>query len=171
MIISETHRYALIAMLVSAAAALQIIESPLPRIIPWLKPGLANVLTLYAIMRISAVAGLVVATFRTFVAATFLGTLFSPVHLISFSGAISATLVMVCVNYLFKSAGLATISISGAIASNIAQIMIVQIMFAGTISFWFHIAIMLWVAIPSGVIVAKLTQELLRRTANAKFNT
>lgn len=169
MIASETHRYALIAILVSSAAALQIIESPLPRFLPWLKPGLANVLTLYAIIRISAGAGLVVAAFRTFVAATFLGTLLSPVHLISFAGAMSATLVMVGANYLCKNAGLATISICGAMASNFAQLMVVQIMFAGTISFWFHIAIMIWVAIPSGLIVAKLTQELLRRTADAKF--
>ena len=159
----KTKYYTLIAMLASCAAALQIIEAPLPRILPWLKPGLANALTLYAIIKLSPIAALIVAIFRTIIASFFLGTFLSPIYLISTAGAISATVTMIVLS-LIPSAGLALISISGAIASNFAQLMAVQILFASNMSFWFHIAIMIWVAIPSGFIVAKITQELLRRT-------
>jgi heptaprenyl diphosphate synthase len=161
---SQVQKFSMLAILVSAAAALQIVESPLPRVLPWLKPGLANVLTLYAILRISAKAGFSVAIIRTFVAGIFLGTIFSPVYIISLAGSLSSALIMSITRKLLPETGLSTISVAGAMASNMAQLATVQIMFASQMSLWFHLAIMVWVAIPSGLIVAKATSELLRRT-------
>lgn len=160
----QTARLTTVAVLVASAAALQIVESPLPRFLPWLKPGLANVLTLYALVRISISAGLTVAVLRTAVAAVFLGSFLSPVHLISLAGAVSAAMVMALVIRTASSAGLATISVVGAVISNLAQLAVVQYMFAGSLSFWWHLALTIWVGIPSGLIVAKVTHELLRRT-------
>lgn len=162
--IGSTARLTLMAVLVSAAAVLQLIESPLPRFLPWLKPGIANALTLYALVRLSTTAGLTVAVLRTAVASLFLGNFLSPVHLISFAGATSAALVMAALRRLIPGAGLGVISVAGALANNSAQLGVVQIMFAGNLSFWFHIALMIWIAVPSGLIVAKVTHELLRRT-------
>ncbi len=161
---SAVEKIATIAILASAATALQIIESPLPRFLPWLKPGLANALTLYALLRFSTLAGVGVALIRTFIAGTVLGTLFSPVYLISLAGALTSALTMSIIKKLLPESGLSTISVSGALASNWAQLMAVQLMFAGGISVWFHLAVMIWVGIPSGLIVARLTAELLRRT-------
>lgn len=160
----QTAKYTLIAVLVASAAALQIIESPLPRLLPWLKPGLANALSLFAIIRISTTAGMLVAVMRTAVAAMFLGSFLSPIHLISLSGAAAAALLMAGLRKLWPEAGLGVLSVAGALANNSAQLAAVQIMFAGNLSFWFHIALMIWVAVPSGLIVAKVTHELLRRT-------
>jgi len=161
---SPTVRLTTVAVLVASAAALQIIESPLPRFLPWLKPGLANALTLYALVRISLSAGLTVAILRTAIAAMFLGSFLSPVHLISFAGAVSAALVMAMIIRTASTTGLATISIAGAIISNLAQLTVVQYMFAGSLSLWWHLALTIWVGIPSGLIVAKVTHEILRRT-------
>lgn len=158
------NKIATIAILASAATALQIIEAPLPRFLPWLKPGLANALTLYALMRFSTLAGVGVALIRTFIAATVLGTLFSPVYFISLAGALTSALTMSIIKKLLPESGLSTISVAGALANNYAQLMAVQLMFASAISIWFHLAIMIWVGIPSGLIVARLTNELLRRT-------
>ncbi|HNX77935.1 MAG TPA: Gx transporter family protein [Candidatus Rifleibacterium sp.] len=160
----QTARYTLIAMLAAAAAALQIIESPLPRFLPWLKPGLANAMTLFAIVRVSPRAGLLVALVRTAIAAMFLGSFLSPVHLISLAGATAAALLMAGLYYLRPASGLAILSIAGALASNSAQLAAVQILFAGSLPLWFHLVAIVPVAIPSGLIVAKVTQELLRRT-------
>jgi heptaprenyl diphosphate synthase len=162
--ISSVKKYTLIAVLASTAAALQIIESPLPRIVPWLKPGLANVMTLFAIIRLSPFSGFVVAIVRTFIAGIFLGTFLSPVYLISLSGALSSTLAMSILKKVFPLTGLGTVSIIGALASNWAQLTTVEFLFAGNMSFWLHLAVMIWVAIPSGLIVAGITKELLRRT-------
>ena len=155
----------LTAVLVASAAALQIVESPLPRFLPWLKPGLANAMTLFALLRISASAAMTVAVFRTAVAAVFMGSLLSPVHLISFAGATSAALSMTVLRKIFPVAGLATLSVFGALVNNFAQLAVVQFMFASNMSIGLHLALMIWVALPSGLIVARVTQELLRRTA------
>ena len=58
--------------MISCATALQLLESPLPRLFPWLKIGLANILTLYAIVRINKTTGIAVAALRTCLAALFL---------------------------------------------------------------------------------------------------
>lgn len=154
----------LTAVLVASAAALQIVESPLPRFLPWLKPGLANAMTLFALLRLSASAAMTVAVFRTAVAAIFMGSLLSPVHLMSFAGATSAALSMTILRKIFPAAGLATLSVFGALVNNFAQLAVVQFMFASNLSIGLHLALMIWVALPSGLIVARVTQELLRRT-------
>lgn len=161
----QTARYTTIAVLTASAAALQIIESPLPRFLPWLKPGLANALTLFAIVRFSPRAGLLVALLRTAVAAVFLGSFLSPVHLISLAGATAAALLMAAIFRFRPESGLGIVSIVGALASNSAQLATVQLLFAGSLPLWLHLATIVPVAIPSGLIVAKVTQELLRRTA------
>ena len=159
-----TNLYCLIAILASSAAVLQTIESPLQGILPWLKPGLANSLTLYAIIKLSAKAGIIVAIFRTLIASIMLGTFLSPVFFTSFSGSLAAATAMITIKKITGVNHLSIISISGAVASNLAQLYIIQLMFAGSISLWFHLSIMILVSIPSGIIVAKLTQELLRST-------
>lgn len=162
--LSPVRKIATLAILASAATALQIVESPLPRLLPWLKPGLANAMTLFAILRLSTGAGIGVAMVRTFLAGTVMGTLFSPLYLISLAGALTSAITMSIVKWLLPESGLSTLSVSGALASNGAQLLAVQLMFAGNISIWFHLAVMIWVAVPSGLIVARVTAELLRRT-------
>ncbi len=161
---SKLEKLVTTAILLAAASAIQIVESPLPRILPWLKPGLANSLVLYAMLRVNPASGFFIAFLRSFLSGIFLGTLFSPVHLIAFSGSFFSSIIMYLLVRFLPGAGISSISISGALASNFAQLMAVQFLFAGNLSFWFHISIMIWISIPSGIIVAKVTQELLRRT-------
>ena len=161
---TPVQKIATIAILAATAAALQVVESPLPRLLPWLKPGLANAMTLFALLRFSVKAGFGVALIRTFLAGTVMGTLFSPVYLISLAGALTSAITMSIIKKLLPDSGLSTLSIAGALASNWAQLFAVEMMFAGSMSIWFHLAVMIWVAVPSGLIVARVTSELLRRT-------
>lgn len=160
---ANLRRISLVAMLAAAAAALQILEAPLPKFFPWLKLGLANVLTLYGIIKINAFAGIGIAILRTCLAAIFLGSFLSPVHLISFSGAFVAALLMSLFHKFSPQSSICAISIIGAISSNLAQLFVVQLLFASNLSFWFHIAVVIWVGIPTGIVVGKITYELLRR--------
>lgn len=161
----KTKKFTTIAMLVASAAVLQLIESPLPRFFPWLKPGLANVLTLYAIIKYSFKAGIFTAAARSILAAVIIGSFLSPVFYLSFAGAVSAAFVMGIMRKFCKN--LEIISISGALTNNYAQLALVQILFAENTSLWLYIAVMIWVSIPSGFVIAKITKELLRRTKNA----
>ena len=161
---TKIRQITLIAVLTACAAGLQLLESPLPRILPWLKIGLANVVTLYAIIRINKTTGIFIAALRTCLAAFIFGSFLSPVHIISFSGALMAAIIMSLIFHYLPKTSICIISIFGAIASNISQLLAVQILFASNLTFWLHIAIIIWVGIPTGLIVGKITCELLRRT-------
>lgn len=161
---NRIRQITLIAILTACAAALQMLESPLPRILPWLKIGLANVITLYAIIRINSFAGIGIAVLRTCLAAFVFGSFLSPVHIISFAGAVAAAVIMSIIFHYLPKSSICIISIFGAIASNISQLLAVQILFASNLTIWFHLAIIVWVGVPTGLIVGKITYELLRRT-------
>mgnify|MGYP003430729104 FL=1 len=154
----------LVAILSACAFGLQLLESPLPRVLPWLKIGLANIVTLYSIIRINKTAGIIIAAIRTCLAALFLGSFLSPIHIISFSGAIMAAIVMCIIYHYLPKTSICIISIFGAIASNISQLLAVQMLFASNLTLWLHTALIIWVGIPAGLIVGKITSELLRRT-------
>ena len=161
---NRIRQITLIAILTACAAALQMLESPLPRILPWLKIGLANVITLYAIIRINSFAGIGIAALRTCLAAFAFGSFLSPVHVISFSGAVAAAVVMALIFHYLPKSSICIISIFGAIASNISQLLAVQLLFASNLTIWLHLALIIWVGVPTGLIVGKITYELLRRT-------
>ncbi len=161
---NRIRQITLIAILTACAAALQMLESPLPRILPWLKIGLANVITLYAIIRINSFAGIGIAALRTCLAAFAFGSFLSPVHVISFSGAVAAAVVMALIFHYLPKSSICIISIFGAIASNISHLLAVQLLFASNLTIWLHLALIIWVGVPTGLIVGKITYELLRRT-------
>lgn len=159
------RKITLAGMLVAVATALQMLEAPLPRILPWLKIGLANVITLYSILRLGGVTGVLIAVFRTCLSAILGGSFLTPIHLLSFSGAVSSAIVMFFLHHFLPKTSICIISIFGAITSNIVQLVVVQFLFASVgIPLWFHLAMIIWIGIPSGIIVAKITYELLRRT-------
>ena len=161
---NRIRQITLIAILTACAAALQMLESPLPRILPWLKIGLANVVTLYAIIRINSFTGIGIAALRTCLAAFAFGSFLSPVHVISFSGAVAAAIIMALIFHYLPKTSICIISIFGAIASNISQLLAVQLLFASNLTIWLHLALIIWVGVPTGLIVGKITYELLRRT-------
>ncbi len=159
----QTKKYTTLAMLIASAAVLQLLESPLPRFFPWLKPGLANVLTLYAIIKYSVKAGIFTAAARSVLASFIAGTFLSPVFYLSFTGAVSSAIIMGILSKISKNINI--ISITGALTNNFAQLALVQILFAENASLWLYIAAMIWVSIPAGFVIAKITNELLRRTS------
>jgi heptaprenyl diphosphate synthase len=160
----KTRTYTTLAILVSSAMVLQIIETPLPRIIPWLKPGLANCLTLFALYRLSFKMSLGVAFLRTLLSSFILGSFLTPLFYMSFGGAVLAAVVMGIIKHSFKEVTIEIVSISGALTNNLAQLLVLQILFAENLNIWFYIALTIWIAIPAGYIVAKITAETLRRT-------
>jgi len=158
--------WVLLGVLGAAAAAIQVVESPLPRLLPWLKPGLSNALVLFGMVRVAPWFGAAVVAVRTLVSGMALGMLFSPAHLLSMAGGFAAAAVMAGgLRCSRLGLGLAGISVAGAMANNLAQLWTVEFLFAGRFPIWGHLSFMVWVAIPAGLVVARITEELLRRTA------
>jgi uncharacterized membrane protein/energy-coupling factor transporter transmembrane protein EcfT len=123
----ETNNIYKIAFLVSISCVLQISESLIPHPIPGLRLGLANVVTLIALVTMGLKCALEVTVLRTILSSFIMGTFMSPTFILSFSGGIISTLVM---GLFFWLSGfhrryrlsIIGISVVGALTHNIVQI-------------------------------------------------
>ncbi len=121
-----THR---MALLVAVACVLQIAESLLPHPIPGLRLGLANTLTLVALVMFGFRSALELTVLRTILSSFIIGTFMSPGFILSFSAGIVSTFVMGLVYWLatrHRRLGLSIIGVSvvGALAHNTVQLLL-----------------------------------------------
>lgn len=124
---SKTQKLTRIAILVSLATILHTLENNfIPPIFPWIRIGLANIITLIAIISFGTKVGVGVAVLRTVLSSLLRGTLFSPAFILGLSGGIVSAIVMGIFyrigRRLFSFIG---ISIAGAVANNLTQIIVV----------------------------------------------
>lgn len=83
-----------IAALAALAITIHVAESALPSPMPGVKPGLANVITLVALMVFGWKVAAWVAFLRVLVGSLFIGTFLSPAFMLSFSGAVCSIMVL-----------------------------------------------------------------------------
>jgi heptaprenyl diphosphate synthase len=83
----------LIIGLAALAAVIQVMEVAIPSPVPGVKPGLANVITLIALLRHGPGVATAVAVTRVVAASLYLGTFLSPGFLLSAAGALAALAV------------------------------------------------------------------------------
>lgn len=120
----RTHQ---IALLVALSCVLQISESLIPHPIPGLRLGLANMLTLVALIVLDFRTALEIAVFRTLLSSLIIGTFMSPTFILSFSGAVISTFAMgffywlSCFHPRYRLS-IFGISIVGALTHNMVQL-------------------------------------------------
>lgn len=84
----------IIAGLAALAITIHVAESALPSPLPGVKPGLANVVTLVALLMFGWRVAAWVAFLRVLVGSLFIGTFLSPAFMLSFSGALCSIAVL-----------------------------------------------------------------------------
>jgi heptaprenyl diphosphate synthase len=121
------ERLSKIALLIALACILQISESLIPHPIPGLRLGLANMLTLTAMVVLGFGYALEVAVLRTVLSSLIMGTFMSPTFILSLGGAVVSTLVMGFFYWLsglsrYSRLSIIGISIIGAFVHNLVQL-------------------------------------------------
>jgi heptaprenyl diphosphate synthase len=141
------RRTALLGCMVALAVALNIVERSVPSPVPWVRLGLANLLTLVAILSCGAAAGFTVTLLRIFVVTLFFGGFFGPGFFLSLGGGVSAATVMSLLApgawRLYSPLG---ISAAGACAHAVAQIIVLRFVLVRT---WEVLYLLPWVLVPS----------------------
>ena len=128
----NSNRYK-IALFVALACVLQIAESLIPHPVPGLRLGLANILTVTALVMLGFRYALEITFLRTLLSSFIMGTFMSPGFMLSFTGAIISTIIM---GILFRFSilrirhGLSIIgiSIAGAFAHNMIQLLLAYLL-------------------------------------------
>lgn len=119
-----------IALLSAYALALNGFETLIPSPIPWLKPGLANIITLVTIHLYGFRAALTVTLIRTLLGSLFLGTFLGPAFFLSMGGGIAGTCAMGLAASLFSRVfSPMGVSLIGAFAHSIGQLLLAYLLF------------------------------------------
>jgi len=160
----NTRRVSFLGVLVALALALHLLEAQIPSPLPWVRPGLANLMTLIALLTYGWQAGLLVTLLRVVIGALLLGGFLSPAFALSLAGGLASTLVMaVMARGVWRLWSPLAMSAAGAIAHGGAQVLVVGVLLlrAGDLP-W----LLPWVLVPSlvsGIATGVLANLVLLR--------
>ncbi len=166
---SKTRMLVFISVLVAQGMILSFIETmlPIPFIAPGAKLGLANIVTLSAIYLLTFKQAAAVVLLRVILTAVTFGSLSS--FLYSLSGGVLSLLIMAGILKVFKGEiSLMGVSVAGAVAHNIGQLVVATIMIHNVLIFT-YMPILLIVAIPTGIFVGIVARILINYLEKVKF--
>jgi heptaprenyl diphosphate synthase len=147
----HTRNLVLLALLTALAIAVRGLEALIPNPLPWVRIGLANILTLLAILFFGLSAGLLVTILRVVIASVLFGTLLSPPFLLSLSAGMASTLVMGLAHRwgarLFSPIGL---SVLGAVTHNAVQLLVAYVVIIRQAHIFYLLPLLLVIGILTG---------------------
>jgi len=160
----DRHRFlATLALLIAVGSALWMFEELLPRPLPWVQPGLANIVTMLAIAVLGRWYGIPVALGRVFLGALLLGRLGSAGFFMSLSGGLCSAIVMGALWQSKIPLSVYGIGISGALIHGLAQLVVAMLLVYTPFAFQYLLPFITIPAALTGVLVGFLTSVLLRR--------
>lgn len=119
-----------IALLSAYAIAIHSFESLLPSPIPWLRLGIANIITLATLVLYGFRPAMMITLIRVILSSIFIGTFLGPGFIMSFGGGVTSTLAMgIVFTLLPRLFGPIGLSLIGALFHNIAQLFLAYILF------------------------------------------
>lgn len=161
---ADCRRLSFLGMLVALAVALNLLESQVPAPLPWVRLGLANLMTLVAVLTLGWREGFLVTILRVTTVGLLLGGFLGPGFLLSLGGGIAGTAVMAA---MARGAGRLwsplAMSAAGAFAHGGAQVFV---LFAITVRAREVFLLLPWVLLSSlvaGIATGLLANLLLAR--------
>jgi heptaprenyl diphosphate synthase len=163
--IEDTENFRLIhlAFFTALAISIYVLENLLPRPFPFMKIGLSNVVVLILLIKWNFRSALVVAVTKTFIGGFFSGTILSPTTLFSFGGSLVALIVMLVFIRSKIAFSVIGISIAGAVAHNVTQLLIVRMILIKENSIFYLTPLMILMGIVTGVITGYLAKMFMDR--------
>jgi len=152
-----------LTFLVLTATALGIIDSMIPRPVPFLKIGLANVASVVAVMRYGYLRTLELNIIRAFAVALITGVTATPTFVLSLSGAVASATVMAAVYRAFPGRiSITGMSVAGSVSSLWAQLIAASFILYRLPLRNILPLLTLW-GIVSGMVVGVMAQTALER--------
>jgi len=152
-----------IAQLSAIAIGLSLIESVLPSPMPGVKPGIANIITLYAMYRFNFRTAIWVSILRVFATSLILGQFLSPTFMLSLAGSLLSLLTLYfsikLPSKFFSPIGLSVLS---SFAHITGQLLLVRLWLIPHASIYYLIPVYSAAALLFGLINGWITYRLLK---------
>lgn len=154
-----------LALVVAAGLALFVFESLMPRPLPWVKPGLAQIATLIALYLWGWQEAVLVVVARVLLGSLLTGSFASPAFWLALPAGVAAALAMALVRCAAGHAvGIAGVSVIGALVHNLVQLLLVRALWAPGPGLLYLLPLVWLPAILTGLLVG-LAAHLLLHTA------
>lgn len=161
----DDHR---IAKLAAVAIALHMVEALVPSPVPGVKPGIANIVTLYVLLRYDFATAAWVSILRVFASSLLLGQFLSPTFALSLSGAVLSLGTLALATYLPKHYfGPVSLSILAAFAHIGGQLLMVRLWLIPHAGIAYLIPIFATAALVFGLINGLITAKLMLQNDHA----
>ena len=155
---NKTKKMVLLSILVSIALVIYLIEAQIPILFPGIKLGLANSISLVALMLLGWKEAFLIMVLRTLLGSMFGGSLSA--FMFSIAGGILSNIVMVLLYKWFKnSLGIPTISVCGAVFHNIGQLLVASFV-VQDLRIYIYLPLFLISAIVTGYFIGILSSIL-----------
>ena len=152
-----------IAQLSAIAIGLSLIESVLPSPMPGVKPGIANIITLYGMYRFNFRTAIWVSILRVFATSLILGQFLSPTFMLSLAGSLLSLLTLYfsikLPSRFFSPIGLSVLS---SFAHITGQLLLVRLWLIPHASIYYLIPVYSAAALTFGLINGWITYRLLK---------
>jgi heptaprenyl diphosphate synthase len=153
-----------IAKLTALAIGLHILETVIPSPLPGVKPGIANIVTLYVLYEYGFATAAWVSLLRVFASSLLLGQFLSPTFVLSLSGAVLSLGVLFLAQHLPKKYFSAiTLSICAAFAHIAGQLIVVRLWLIPHTGVAYLIPIFALAALFFGLINGLITLKLIEQ--------
>ena len=161
--IKITNRDHEIAKLSAIAVALSLIEFFFPSPLPGVKPGIANIIILYTILKFDLQMGIWVSLIRVFVTSILLGSFLSPTFFLSLSGALFSLFSLIMLkNINRKYFRLISLSLIASLAHILGQFLIVRLWIIPHNGIFYLLPLFIISAFIFGLVNALVTNKLLQ---------
>lgn len=151
------RRLALLALLTAMASILYGVETTIGSPFPWIRLGLANVVTLLVLHWWGLKEGSIVTLFRVILGSLIIGRLFQPVFFFSLTGGLVSVLTMYAVMSLrFPKFGFVGISIIGSLSKNGAQLILAHLFYIRQANLFGFLPVMAILSVLTGFIVGSI---------------
>ncbi len=159
-----------IALLSAYAVGLHSIEALIPTPVPWLRLGLANIITLTTLYLYGLKGGMTVTLTRVFIRSLLAGTFLGPAFIMSLGGGVVSTLFMWGTITLFRRlSGPVSVSILGALAHNTTQLFLAYFLFVRRVEAILIVSpVILIFGIATGIFNGMATNMILKKIQQSK---
>lgn len=153
-------------MLTGFGLALFLFESFIPRPLPWIKPGLANIATIVALYSLGAAAAWIVALLRCVLGSLIGGTMLNPSFWLSVCGAASSVTAMLIARRFGKKVfSIIGVGMIGAFAHMITQVAVAGVLVVGDKAILILLPSMLLSSLLTGLIIGYASHLIIVRIA------
>ena len=164
---AEDHH---IAKLTALAIGLHVLEAVFPSPLPGVKPGIANIVTLYVLYEYGFATAAWVSLLRVFASSLLLGHFLSPTFVLSLSGAILSLSALFLAQYLPKKHFSAiSLSIIAAFAHIAGQLIMVRLWLIPQTGVVYLVPVFALAALVFGVVNGVITIKLLTNKKSLRF--